>query len=256
MHLTRWADRKHHRLEEQVVKDASAVVVVGAAMKKEFEDKYGRSVQVITNGYDDTAAAPSGGALDAKFTLLHSGGLLRNRNPYSLWQALEGLVRDEPGFADALEIVLLGTVDATANAAIAKHGLDRHVRRIPPVPHAEALRVQSSAWVLLLPIDKLPNAEFVLSGKLFEYLRAARPILCIGPVDGDAAAVIRDTQAGETFGFDDVRGIRDHLKEQFRHYREGQAAFSPRGIDRYSGASLTRELSGLMDQLVARKEHA
>ncbi|HMC96635.1 MAG TPA: glycosyltransferase, partial [Flavobacteriales bacterium] len=96
LHLTRWADRRHHRLEERVVKEASAVVVVGPVMKKEFEDKYGRHVDVITNGFDTTEAALGAVALDPKFTLVHVGGLLKNRNPYSLWKALGELVRNEP----------------------------------------------------------------------------------------------------------------------------------------------------------------
>ena len=50
--LTGYADRKHHKLEHQVVTHADRVVVVGNTMKEEFEAAYNRKIDVITNGYD------------------------------------------------------------------------------------------------------------------------------------------------------------------------------------------------------------
>ncbi|HEV8514325.1 MAG TPA: glycosyl transferase, partial [Cyclobacteriaceae bacterium] len=42
--LTNWADKKHHRLELEVLKTADSVTVIGNGMKVEFEEKSGRSI--------------------------------------------------------------------------------------------------------------------------------------------------------------------------------------------------------------------
>jgi glycosyltransferase involved in cell wall biosynthesis len=52
----------------------------------------------------------------------------------------------------------------------------------------------------------------VLSGKVFEYLAAGRPILAAVPPDGAAAALIRETGAGVVVAPDDVAGMRAALQ--------------------------------------------
>ena len=47
-----------------------------------------------------------------------------------------------------------------------------------------------SSSVLLLVIAKHPGNRSFLSGKLFEYIAAGKPVLCLGPVDGDAAFIL------------------------------------------------------------------
>ena len=38
-------------------------------------------------------------------------------------------------------------------------------------------------------------------------MRSGKPILALGPVDGDVARLIRETGTGETFEYDDVAGV-------------------------------------------------
>jgi len=44
--------------------------------------------------------------------------------------------------------------------------------------------------VLLLLIPDHASSKVILTGKLFEYIATGKPILCIGPTDGDAAITI------------------------------------------------------------------
>ena len=47
----------------------------------------------------------------------------------------------------------------------------------------------------------------MLSGKVFEYLAAERPILALVPPDGAAAQLLRETGAGVVVAPEDVDGI-------------------------------------------------
>ena len=71
--LTKWADKKHHRLEMEVLKTADAVSVVGHGMKSEFEEKSGREVAIITNGFDDEDFPKDKLQLDTDFSIVHVG---------------------------------------------------------------------------------------------------------------------------------------------------------------------------------------
>jgi glycosyltransferase involved in cell wall biosynthesis len=60
----------------------------------------------------------------------------------------------------------------------------------------------------------------VLSGKVFEYLAAGRPILAVVPPDGAAAALIRETGAGVVVAPDDAEGIEGALAEMHARYED------------------------------------
>jgi glycosyltransferase involved in cell wall biosynthesis len=61
----------------------------------------------------------------------------------------------------------------------------------------------------------------VLSGKVFEYLAAGRPILAAVPPDGAAAELIRETGAGEVVAPDDVDGLRVALETLHGRFLDG-----------------------------------
>ena len=97
--LTGRADKKHRRLEKEVLSKATAVTVVSRSMVEDFNRIVPREYNVITNGYDeaDTTGyvAP---AMDTKFSIAHIGTLSGSRNPESLWKVLGEMVSASPGF--------------------------------------------------------------------------------------------------------------------------------------------------------------
>ena len=91
---------------------------------------------------------------------------------------------------------------------------------IPYAPRSESLALQrdSEALLLLIP-DAGGRGRGVLSGKVFEYIAARRPILAAVPPDGAAADLIRDTGAGIVAAPDDVDALREALRELDRRFR-------------------------------------
>ena len=50
--LSKWADKKHHRMEAEVLREADAVSVIGWTMGEEMKKLVKRDYDVITNGFD------------------------------------------------------------------------------------------------------------------------------------------------------------------------------------------------------------
>ena len=91
---------------------------------------------------------------------------------------------------------------------------------IPYAPRSESLALQRDSEVLLLLIPEAGGrGRGVLSGKVFEYIAARRPILAAVPPDGAAAELIRETGAGVVVAPDDVEGLSAALVDLDRRFR-------------------------------------
>jgi glycosyltransferase involved in cell wall biosynthesis len=245
--LTRFADRKHRRQEKNVLRNADQVVCVGETMAEEMRALGAKRVAVITNGYDTSDILTSSKQMDEdKFSIVHIGTLNRSRNPEILWQALEKLVRINPNARKKLEIKLVGKVDINVKNSIKSHGLEKFLNLVPYIEHKDAVHFQAHASILLLLINNTPNAKGILTGKMFEYLGAKRPILSIGPLDGDASKIIRSCKAGSTFDYKDSNGILNFLNEQLN----GNQAYHTIGHEKYSRENLTKDLIDLFNSML------
>ena len=74
--------------------------------------------------------------------------------------------------------------------------------------------------------------------------------MAIGPQDGDASAILRETGAGTIFNYDDTSLLKNHLMELFDLYSQGKLHINSSGIDKYSRKNLTGQLSKLLNNIV------
>ena len=249
--LTPGADRKHHKLEMQVLRQASVVTVISNTMSEDFSKLFQRSYEVITNGYDSADIPDIPVVPDEKFSIAHIGTLVSSRNPETLWQALKILLTTHPDLSRDLELKLVGKVDLTVTESLEHHGLSRFVRRVEYMPHDEVVKCQQESQVLLLIINNTPNSKMILTGKFFEYMAAQRPILCLGPTDGDAARILNETQTGLIAEFGDVETMKAHVLQYFEAFQKGNLRAGGRGLEKYSRKALTQKLAQVLDHISA-----
>jgi glycosyltransferase involved in cell wall biosynthesis len=250
LRLTKWADRKHRRLEKLVLKHATEIVTVSNSWAKDFRmlsDQ--RDIKVITNGFDHLDFDSEGVTLDDKFTICHIGSMNKDRNTPALWKALKELNRSDPNFKDKLSIKLIGQVDHSIFSAINEHGLGDHLNHIPFLPHNEAVKHLQTSQLLLLPINDTPNSMGVIPGKLFEYMGAQRPIICIGPKNGDSATIVSNSGAGAIFGYEEVIELQAHLRRSFDAFNKSELIVNPSGVMNYSRKALAEKYSLLLQYL-------
>jgi glycosyltransferase involved in cell wall biosynthesis len=254
LHLTWLADKKHHRLEKEVVSNASCVVTVGNQIKEEFEAIGAKKVIVITNGFDTADRIEETVERDCEFSLAHFGTVNKARNPELLWQVLADLVKENIEFAKNLKIKFVGRIDQAVLASIRSYNLESYLLKIDFLPHKEVLRLQKQSQVLLLLINQTHNAQGILTGKFFEYLAAERPILAIGPTEGDVASILNTSKAGTMIDFNDYSGLKNALSAMFDAYKENRLLVNTSGIIQYSRYELTRKLAEVMDKIVGKHE--
>jgi glycosyltransferase involved in cell wall biosynthesis len=251
LHLSRWADRKQHRLESEVLTKADKVVTVSWDWAKSLGRLGNRNVRVIQNGYDwDYNPNEERTPLTEKFSITHVGVIGPARNAPTLWKAFQELKDENPDFGKDLRIRLVGQVDQSVIENLNTYGLMENTEHITHVPHDEVKEIQDASQTLLLLVNNAPNAKGILTGKLYEYLASGRPILAIGPVDGDAARILKETHAGVTVGFENKEKMREVIKDLYQKYLEnGLPSNENKGIEKYSRKALAGEYGKLLDRI-------
>ncbi|MHC1706154.1 MAG: glycosyltransferase [Bacteroidales bacterium] len=248
LRLTSWADCKHKKLEKSVLKAADRVIMISRSQAEIFNSIFPRCYDVITNGYDhQDYLLNEEVSLDRKFSIAHIGSLVPARNPEILWKALSSICDEVPGFKDDLEIKLVGKVDYSVIESLKNNSLLSNLNKIDYLPHDEVVKLQFQSQVLLLLINNTPNANAILTGKFFEYLAVRRPILCIGPVKGDASTILQETGAGYTAGYDELIPMKKIIIDFYEKYKTGKLLIHSSGIEKYSRRNLTYQLTELLN---------
>jgi glycosyltransferase involved in cell wall biosynthesis len=147
--LTRFADKKHKRLEKEVVTNADKVLTVGSQIKLELEQMYGREVDLITNGFDEQDFATHF-EKDKIFTIVHTGTFFANTNPIGLWQALRELI-DECKIGE-FKFMFYGKVDPEILDSIDQYGLTPYLNFSDYVEHSKINSIQDYYCYLFLQI--------------------------------------------------------------------------------------------------------
>jgi glycosyltransferase involved in cell wall biosynthesis len=246
--LTAMADSRHKKLEKKVLTTADHIITVSPGMTMEFKS-YGVSrISTITNGFDDSDVAVNRQSFD-KFSILHLGSMPKSRNPENLWKVLSKLANQNPGFSSGLQIRLIGKADQSVLDSLTSNKLDQFVLKESYVPHNQTASILAETAILLLCINNTPNAQGILTNKFFEYLAANRPIIAIGPEDGDAAYILNKTLSGQVFGYDETDRLEKHITGLFEQYTSKSLVVKTTGIEEYSRRNLTKELSELLNNL-------
>lgn len=245
------ADRKHKYLELKTIKGCSAMVVVSSDMKENYEMMGANNVHLITNGFDPDDMDIDQVVRDTKFSIAHIGTLPPSLNLKGLWQVLSELAESLPNFRNDLEIKLVGKVDKSVIDDLTAYHLSDQLNRIEYVTHEKAASLMRQSAILLLAINKdSPNAKGILTGKFFEYLVSGRPIMAIGPTDGDLARILTELEAGVIVAYDDLEQIKKIVKMLYEKYLHNNLSNSPKEIEKYCRKNLTAELAAILNKII------
>src|SRR5439155_27054683 len=120
--------------------------------------------------------------------------------------------------------------------------------------HTLELQRDSEALLLLIP-ESGGRGRGVLTGKIFEYLAAERPILAAVPPDGAAAKLVHDTGAGVVVPSADEGALREALLDLHRRWKAGSLDGTPLSDEwrkRLSRGQPVEDLAYLLRSLAGR----
>jgi len=242
--LTQASKEKHKALEAQVLNAVNQIVVTSSVTKTEFQQITSKPIEVITNGYDNEKVESV--ELDSKFSIAHIGSLLSKRNPEVLWEVLSELVKEHVGFAQDFQLNFVGSVSKNVLNSIKKYNLSNYTNHVGYVSHLESIKYQKKSQLLLLIEIDSEDTKCIIPGKLFEYMVSNRPILSIGPKGSDVENIIKETNTGNYFNYDDYDSLKTIILEHYNAYKNKTLQTHSIGLQKYHRKALTESLSKLI----------
>jgi glycosyltransferase involved in cell wall biosynthesis len=246
------------RIERMTVKKCDRAVFASPGALRLCAERHPAAARtrltIIENGYDEASfAAAEHEAGHARssgrpLVLVHSGIVYPSeRDPRPFFAALSQLRRDGTVSHSNLKVVLRATGnDDYLRGLIASHGIDDIVTLQPSIPYRAALAEMLAAdGLIVLQAD---NCNDQVPAKLYEYLRARRPILALTDPRGDTAAVLRSAgidTIGRLDSSEDISRLLVRFLDLLRLQRAPVAQEA--AIAAASRTSRTKELADLLD---------
>lgn len=240
------------RIESKTVHHAALSTFTTPSAAALYRERYPECADrfvLLENGYDEEtfSAATHGPPLNhGKLTLLHSGIVYPSeRDPRAVFSALARLKQRAPQVYTQLKVRFRAPVhDVLLNNLAAEYGIQDAIEVLPPVGYRDALAEMLRADGLL--ILQASNCNAQIPAKLYEYMRAGRPILVLSDPAGDTAAASRAAGLSAIAPLDDDSAIALVL-EQFTTSTDAGTLPTRTAVENASRLGRTRELARLLD---------
>lgn len=248
-------------IERLVVKHCTRAVFVTSGALRIYQHRYpevpSERWALIPNGYDEEVFAsvkqidPSLVQQKEPITLLHSGVLYPtpDRDPRPFFRAVAQLKKDGILSARTFKVILRASgSEHLYRDAILRLGIEDLVVLEPAISYRAALTEMLNVEGLLLFQGHDSNPA--VPAKLYEYIRARRPIFAMVDGQGATASVLRETGVGMLAPLDSEEAIAVGLKTFLEEIRNGTAPVaSEESIALHSREYRTKELASLLDSI-------
>ncbi len=249
-------------LEIIILKHSTNIIFVSEQLLQLYSEKFSfinKKSHVITNGFDNedfNFSCISQFNKNNKFIISHIGNCnIEERKSvlFTFLKAAKKIIKNNKELKIDLEIKLVGIVPEDVRKKINEYHLGQVVKIINFVPHNEAIKFMKKSNALLLLIENSPLNKTLLSGKLFEYFGAKKPIICFGPEDGAAGSAIKESQTGI---------VIDYKNEKIEEMSKKLSSFlenimndnfhigNPDAIKKYERKEITSQLSNILNNTI------
>lgn len=235
-------------LESRVINSADRVIATCNATAEVFRSRiknnFSNKVVTITNGFDpeDFTDLPGN---TGEFAITYLGTLSGNYDVEVLLMAL-----DHCATRSVSEITFNFVGKTDENVAVAlKMKKNVRINIFPYMEHKRAMEFLSSSSACLLIVPAENKTSEMIPGKLFEYLASARPVIAIGPPDGDVASILEETGGGKIFGKKDSEALGNYILSLHENHFSGNKMTRAAETEKYSRKLLAGEIAGLLDTL-------
>ena len=251
----------YERLEGVWVRAAARVILTTESARalciERHPDVPPQKWVVIRNGYDEDNFAAVEARLAreprpprGRIQLVHSGLLQPSeRDPGPFFEAVARLKAEGSLDPARVAVVLRGSGhDERYRRQVEAHGIGDVVSLTPPVAHYAALAEMLTADGLLL--FQGANCNHLVPAKLYEYLRAGRPILALTDAAGETAKILRDAGMQWLADMGSPLAIAGALRGFLRALEQGVNGGAAAHIGRrYSRRSQAAELAHVLNEL-------
>lgn len=232
-------------LEKRVLLKADRIITVGQTLASVFAFKakgIEEKTDVLPNGFDEEDFQGVEALMPDRFTITYVGTL----SPAYPVKGFIDAVRDLRIDGRPVALRFVGTVPDEVRSQFPAGDDGSNTEFVSYCEHPEAIRHMMNSSMLLLIIPDHKSNRSILTGKIFEYLATEKPILFLGPPDGDAARLLTLCGYQGIFGYDEVQQIKEFILK----VAEGKTVKRSGHHLEYSRRALAVKLGDILDRLL------
>lgn len=236
----------NHWCEREVLKHADHILYVSRPMLDKMNLRFfdvSEKATLVMNGFDPAmrpeAAAPR--PVGTTLTIGHFGAI----------NAYQRIYRDPEPFFKAISraglpirVVMYGPVDWQPEWT---RLLGDRLTANGSVGHHQAVAAMRQTDLLLFLHTQKEDSDEVVSGKLFDYMLARRPILVVGPPEMEATRMVKENNLGYCLDAFDPEGLVSGLRRIHADWAAGgMPDLLEADISRFSRESQYEKVLGLL----------
>lgn len=213
-------------------------------------------VTVIHNGFETKSYASLNPRKSEKFTISYTGNIYPHQDPRPFITAIKRLKDANIISNHNCQALFYGNNLHPIRPLAEELGVSDIVKCCGIISHTESLQRQLESDILLMFGWQRINQKGIVTGKLFEYMGANRPILCTGPGIDEIEAIIKETRVGTyCCGDNDTFDTLNRWVEEWQS--SGMVDFNPNHdrVNDFSCQRLSKKLSDVFDAVIKTQSH-
>jgi glycosyl transferase family 4/glycosyl transferase family 1 len=248
--LIGWLDR---RLERSVVRSAAHITTaypdIARSISARFGEALAQRMTVIPTGFNEQLFEARSPKRLAKFTVVYPGNHFcePGRGGEHFLAAIDQWLTTRPCLKEQMEFVFIGKRDPELLRCRTAMAHPEVVRVEPLVSHRACIQAIRSADACL--VNTVGNR---VPGKVYECMRAGKPILALAEAGSDLDAAMRSYSKGVVAPSDDKHAILRALGRLRAEERPAGPETDEQGrwLAHYDAAHSARLLSGVFDRVL------
>jgi len=249
------------RIEADAAARARFCVFTTPGAARLYQQRYpgmAERMVVLENGYDEESflSAPNASvaplASGRPLVMLHSGIVYPSeRDPTQLFEALGRLKQAGTLMPQELRIRFRASVHDDLLKSLAQtHQVQDFIEVCPAIAYRDALAEMLEVDALL--VMQASNCNAQIPAKVYEYLRAGKPVLGLTDPDGDTAGALRSAGLNDVVRLDSADDIALALPAVVQRIREGKSAQAhPMAVQQASRLCRSASLAQLLSRTVS-----
>lgn len=247
--ITRYIDK---RLEKSVLKNANHIVVTSQGLKDKLVNSYRLKedgVTVITNGFDKRKDEVIDSVkMSEELKIFYAGNLSVVRIPYILLDALEKI--NNKAKIKNVKFYIAGKACDDFWNIVKEKQIEHMIVFLGYISHQEVLSQYEKVDILLQVVDDVPDNHLFIAGKLFDYLGTRKPIIAIGPKEGEVRSILENTKSGFYYNYTESQRITSDIVSMLEEEVDLNTRFQFENIEQYSRINLTKKLVSRFESIM------
>lgn len=250
--------------ERYIWKHADCIIGISKGICKRVPCKYRGKVHCLTNGFDlaDRAGVKAGRVCASEMVFTYTGSMYGGiRDLTVLYQAVRELIQEGQMEEERISFHYAGNAPAYEifQSQAAAFGLDGRCVMHGKLSRRDTLELQQGSDILLVAsYDYKKQEGGVITGKVYEYMTAQRPVVSImmGDIEHcELTGIVEKTRIGMAYEAsnheNDYLELKEYIKMQYQSFLEtGHTEYEPdqKELRRYDYRYLCKRLVKIMNK--------